>query len=128
MLRISQELVLQLHCSLVYSYWHYKSSQFNRCSTVHAVPLFCGMHDFHFYLLFFSPHLSWRDIQYLVVYTSQSSSLVDGDFVTNGAGLRVSSKFGFGAINAEALITRARYWSPVMNDINSTVTIVDTNG
>ena len=49
-------------------------------------------------------------MQYLVVYTSDSSSLQDGDWVTNGAGLNVSHKFGFGAIDAEAMVTRGQRW------------------
>ena len=31
----------------------------------------------------------------------------------NGGGLRVSHKYGFGAVDAEALITRARRWTTV---------------
>ena len=57
-----------------------------------------------------SSNLTWRDIQYLVAYTSDSSSLRDGDWVMNGAGLNVSHKFGFGAIDAEAMVTRGRRW------------------
>lgn len=52
-------------------------------------------------------------MQYLVAYTSDTSSLVDGDWQTNGAGLKVSHKFGFGAIDAEAMVTRARKWNSV---------------
>ena len=62
-----------------------------------------------------SSNLTWRDVQYLVVYTSDSSSLQDGDWVTNGAGLNVSHKFGFGAIDAEALVTRGRRWINVLS-------------
>lgn len=57
--------------------------------------------------------LTWRDIQYLIVYTSNPSKLKFGNWTTNGAGLRVSPKFGFGAVDAEALVTRARYWTTV---------------
>ena len=54
-------------------------------------------------------------MQYLIVYTSNPNVLMeddeDGDlWVTNGAGLRVSHSFGFGAIDAEAMVTRARHW------------------
>lgn len=31
-------------------------------------------------------------------------------WMTNGAGIRVSSQFGFGVIDAEAMVTRAREW------------------
>ena len=35
---------------------------------------------------------------------------MDGDWFTNGGGLKVSPKFGFGALDAEAMVTRARRW------------------
>lgn len=52
-------------------------------------------------------------MQYLIVYTSDTSELVGGDWITNGAGLRVSPQFGFGAIDAEAFVNRARHWKSV---------------
>ena len=60
--------------------------------------------------LLFSPELTWRDVQYLIAYTSNRDKLVGGNWFTNGGGLKVSPKFGFGAIDAEALVTRARRW------------------
>ena len=51
------------------------------------------------------PDLTWRDIQYLIAYTSNPDPLLsetDDEFV-NGAGLTVSHQFGFGAIDAEAI-------------------------
>ena len=68
------------------------------------------------YILFhseYSPDLTWRDVQYLIAYTSNRDSLTGGEWTTNGAGLRVSHKFGFGAIDAEAMVTRARHWISV---------------
>ena len=61
----------------------------------------------------FSPDLTWRDVQYLIAYTSNRNRLVDGEWVTNGGGLQVSHKFGFGAIDAEAIVTRGRNWNNV---------------
>ena len=59
----------------------------------------------------FSSRLTWRDIQYLIVYTSNSEPLVtDTNHFVNGAGLTVSHQFGFGAIDAEAMVTRAKRW------------------
>ena len=64
----------------------------------------------HPHIICFSPSLTWRDVQYLIAYTSNTDSLTDGEWQTNGAGLRVSHKFGFGAIDAEAMVTRAKRW------------------
>ena len=58
----------------------------------------------------YSPDLTWRDVQYLIAYTSNPDILTGDDWVTNDAGLRVSLHFGFGAIDAEAMVTRARHW------------------
>ena len=76
-----------------------------------------------FYYLIYSPELSWRDVQYLIAYTSNSANL-EGEIITNGAGLKVSNQFGFGAIDAEALVTRARYWTPVGEVVNLTEPIM----
>ena len=67
-----------------------------------------------------SQNLTWRDIQYLFAYTSNPTSLVNGEWTTNGAGLSVSQKFGFGAIDAEAMVTRARRWIIVPEQITET--------
>ncbi len=60
---------------------------------------------------YFSPSLSWRDIQYILVYTSNSCELKGGNWTETGAGLRVSPQFGFGAIDAEAIVMKAKYWT-----------------
>ena len=52
-------------------------------------------------------------MQYLIAYTSNPNDLVNGDWRVNGAGLRVSHKHGFGAIDAEAMVTRAKRWTNV---------------
>ena len=74
-----------------------------------------------------STNLTWRDVQYLIVYTSNQDILVDGEWITNGAGLRVSHKFGFGVIDAEALVTRARQWISVPEQESDTVTPSQTD-
>ena len=59
------------------------------------------------------------------VYTSDTTKLKGGEWTTNGTGLKVSSQFGFGAIDAEAMVTRAKNWINVPNQlceiINSTI-------
>ena len=67
----------------------------------------------NFMLNIYSSDLTWRDIQYLIVYTSDTTKLKGGEWTTNGAGLKVSSQFGFGAIDAEAIVTRAKNWTNV---------------
>lgn len=66
-----------------------------------------------------SPSLTWRDVQHLIVHTSSTGKLVGGSWTVNGAGLNVSHEFGFGAIDAEALVTRARHWTTVPPQVTS---------
>ena len=87
------------------------------------------MHIIFLYILY-SPRLTWRDIQYLIAYTSNSNSLVSltDDEFTNGAGLTVSHQFGFGAIDAEAMVTRAQRWENVPAQLSDTITPSVTSG
>ena len=75
-----------------------------------------------------SPNLTWRDVQYLIAYTSDRGSLSNGGWQTNGAGLKVSHKFGFGAIDAEAMVTRAKRWINVPSQHSATVRPSTTYG
>ena len=68
-----------------------------------------------------SSNLTWRDVQYLIAYTSDRSRLVGGDWVVNSAGLSASVQFGFGAVNAEALVARAKHWITVPQQSQSAI-------
>ena len=83
----------------------------------------------HSFILY-SPSLTWRDIQYLIAYTSNSDPLVNGtdDAFTNGVGLTVSHQFGFGAIDAEAMVTRAQRWENVPAQLSDTIIPSVTSG
>lgn len=55
-----------------------------------------------------SPNLTWRDLQHLVVWTSEFDPLANNPgWKKNGAGLMVNSRFGFGLLNAKALVDLA---------------------
>ncbi len=56
------------------------------------------------------PDLTWRDWQSLVIASVQPLAQDDKTWIENGAGLRYSSLFGFGKIDAHALVTKAREW------------------
>ncbi|XP_006750923.1 neuroendocrine convertase 1-like, partial [Leptonychotes weddellii] len=62
------------------------------------------------------PNLTWRDMQHLVVWTSEYDPLANNPgWKKNGAGLMVNSRFGFGLLNAKALVDLAdpRTWTSV---------------
>ena len=53
---------------------------------------------------------------YLIVYTSNPDPISNTSSAytfVNAAGRTVSHHFGFGAIDGEAMVTRARYWENV---------------
>ncbi|KAM3940694.1 neuroendocrine convertase 1 [Leptodactylus fuscus] len=55
-----------------------------------------------------NPNLTWRDMQHLVVWTSEYDPLANNPgWKKNGAGLMVNSRFGFGLLNAKALVDLA---------------------
>ena len=64
--------------------------------------------------LLISPNLTWRDVQHLVVRSSSSAPLADNPgWQTNAAGLRFNSRFGFGLMDAEAMVRQAKEWRGV---------------
>ena len=52
-------------------------------------------------------------MQHLVVRTSSNAKLQSDDFVVNGVGRKVSHKFGYGLLDALALVNLARTWKTV---------------
>ncbi|KAJ3593016.1 hypothetical protein NHX12_005354 [Muraenolepis orangiensis] len=57
--------------------------------------------------------LSWRDVQHLLVKTSRPVHLKASDWKTNAAGHRVSHLYGFGLVDAEAMVVEAKKWRSV---------------
>lgn len=61
-----------------------------------------------------NPALTWRDMQYLVVLTSRAGPLEkETGWITNGVKRRVSHKFGYGLMDAGAMVTLAERWTNV---------------
>ncbi|XP_019113283.1 proprotein convertase subtilisin/kexin type 6 isoform X4 [Larimichthys crocea] len=57
--------------------------------------------------------LTWRDVQHLLVRTSRPVHLKADDWRTNAAGHRVSHLYGFGLVDAEAMVLEAEKWRTV---------------
>ncbi|KAJ1550958.1 Proprotein convertase subtilisin/kexin type 7 [Nowakowskiella sp. JEL0078] len=53
------------------------------------------------------PDLHWRDIQYLIVKTALKNDPFDDEWKTNGAGYHISHKYGFGSLDALAIVEEA---------------------
>ena len=68
----------------------------------------------------YSPKLTWRDVQHIIVLTSRSEpmkSVSSSGWNTNGAGHDVNHLYGFGLMDATALVNRARHWETVPEKI-----------
>ncbi|KAK9307456.1 hypothetical protein QLX08_002254 [Tetragonisca angustula] len=57
--------------------------------------------------------LTWRDMQHIVVRTAKPANLKAMDWVTNGVGRNVSHSFGYGLMDAAAMVRLARRWRTV---------------
>ncbi|KAI6227353.1 Proprotein convertase subtilisin/kexin type 6 [Aphelenchoides fujianensis] len=60
-----------------------------------------------------NPRLTWRDLQHIVVRTSNPTGLKAGDWKVNGVGRNVSHSFGYGLLDAGAMVKLARVWRTV---------------
>ncbi len=63
----------------------------------------------------FSPALTWRDVQHVIVQTARIPSAAndDNNWTLNGAGLHVNPRFGFGAMDCGRMVEVAQNWSTV---------------
>lgn len=61
-----------------------------------------------------NPHLTWRDMQYIVLMTSRYEPLKhESGWISNGVGRFVSHKFGYGLMDAEKMVKLASKWQPL---------------
>ncbi|XP_037971515.2 neuroendocrine convertase 1 [Plutella xylostella] len=88
----------------------------NSCTLRHtgtsaAAPLAAGIIAL---VLSANPNLTWRDVQHLIVWKSEYAPVSNNPgWKRNGAGLRFDVRFGFGLLNAEALVKAALDWQNV---------------
>uniref|UniRef100_A0A914ELW8 P/Homo B domain-containing protein n=1 Tax=Acrobeloides nanus TaxID=290746 RepID=A0A914ELW8_9BILA len=60
-----------------------------------------------------NPELTWRDLQHIVVRTAKPVNLRAGDWKINGIGRNVSHSFGYGLLDAGAMVKLAKVWQTV---------------
>merc|ERR1719204_1387025 len=60
-----------------------------------------------------NPALNWRDVQHIIVRTSKKANLVADDWIVNAAGYNLSHAFGFGLMDAGAMVKLALNWKSV---------------
>ncbi|MBL8880244.1 MAG: S8 family serine peptidase [Phycisphaerales bacterium] len=65
-----------------------------------------------------NPNLTWRDVQHVLINAARRNHTSDANWVLNGAGRYVNYNYGFGAIDAGALVTLAGSWTNVPAEVS----------
>ena len=60
-----------------------------------------------------NPSLSWRDVMFLTVITSRAQAIRSNQFIVNKRGFAVSSRYGFGLMDAGRMVELAKTWRTV---------------
>ena len=81
--------------------------------TSSATPLVSGVIAL---MLEANANLTWRDVQHILVQSSKKNDPNDNSWSTNGAGLEVSHKYGYGVIDAGAAVAMAESWTSVEDE------------
>lgn len=71
-----------------------------------------------------NPDLTWRDVQHILAQTAEQNDPGDSDWTTNGAGLAVNHKYGFGRIDANAATSAAVGWARVQDESTESTGVV----
>ncbi|EFX76306.1 hypothetical protein DAPPUDRAFT_306271 [Daphnia pulex] len=72
-------------------------------------------------------NLNWRDMQHIVVRTAKPDHLIARDWQVNGVGRNVSHSFGYGLMDAGAMVRLARVWKSVPPQQFCEIKAADTN-
>jgi len=85
----------------------------------------------HVNFIVFSPSLTWRDMQHLVVLGSKRNHLHDNTlehpWKLNGAGLEFNHLFGYGVLDAGAIVDLAINWTTVPERFHCDINTVEIN-
>ncbi|GAB1606479.1 proprotein convertase subtilisin/kexin type 4-like isoform X1 [Argonauta hians] len=55
-------------------------------------------------------NLTWRDIQYITLVTARPEPMLDGQWTRNALGRNVSLRYGYGLMDAQAMVNLAKVW------------------
>ncbi len=90
----------------------YADANYTKCmnGTSGATPQVSGVAAL---LLEANPALTFRDVKIILATTARKNDSTDADWTTNGAGLHINHKYGYGAVDAEAAVNAALGWTSV---------------
>jgi subtilisin-like proprotein convertase family protein len=74
-----------------------------------------------------NPNLGWRDVRLILAQTARKNNSADPDWTTNGTGIHINHKYGFGVINADAAVTAAGSWLNVGPEITHITPLKSVN-
>ncbi len=92
-----------------------------------------------------NPQLTWRDVMFILVLTARPKAIPSNNFFANKAGFLVSSRYGFGLMDAGQMVRMATRWTTVPQfascvadksnvsdvdgeNVNRVASFVETNG
>lgn len=97
------------HADVITTYLHHQCTK-HFVGTSSAAPLAAGIFAL---VLEANANLTWRDVQHLIFHTTKLTSPLDEGWHKNGCGKPVNHKFGFGLLDALALVKAALTWKTV---------------
>nr|XP_026694354.1 furin-like isoform X1 [Ciona intestinalis] len=71
-----------------------------------------------------NPNLTWRDMQHIVVRTAKPDGLHTSGWIQNGAGRKVCNSFGYGLLDAHAMVQLARNWTTAPDQKQCNITVI----
>ena len=92
--------------------------------TSSATPLVSGVIAL---MLEANSNLSWRDVQHILVNHATRIDPANADWTQNGAGKYINHNYGFGGVDAAALVAAAQSWTAVAAATSYTSEVVAVN-
>ncbi|KAF9542152.1 pheromone processing endoprotease [Mortierella hygrophila] len=112
--------------SYIYTCDRGKRNCFERHSgTSAAAPIAAGIYAL---VLEVNPLLNWRDIQYLTVYTAVVVDENDPDWQETSTGRLFNHKYGYGSLDAYAIVEHAKTWASVGPQVAYESPVIQVNG
>ncbi|KAG0270293.1 pheromone processing endoprotease [Linnemannia exigua] len=112
--------------SWIYTCDRGKRDCYNRHSgTSAAAPIAAAIYAL---VLEVKPELNWRDMQYLTVYTSVVVDEMDPDWQETSTGRLFNHKYGYGSLDAYAIVELAKRWTSVGPQVAYESPVINVDG